>query len=275
MRTHPLGIMCLSFPREDIYKTAIDYSRISHVDPRCVLSCCICTVLISQMLKGEVTRESNIDEVLEDAFRWVKREYRPDSDVNESSLDQMEFRRHVYVKTLTELQLDDSQKMGYVYKCLGSAILCLRLAMRSSKTSMNTFELVITDLILEGGDADTNACCAGALLGAWFGFSKLPHHWREGLMHRDWLVEKVECLCKVAGITDGSYRGIDDPDTQTDDERGDLPQETLHARKEMMMTRILMKDKEKKEKEMTESNLSRKRGKPSYVARLFGNKYQN
>lgn len=69
MRTHPLGIICLSFSREDTYKAARDCSRISHVDPRCVFSCCICTVLISEMLKDEITKEVDIDQVLEHAFK--------------------------------------------------------------------------------------------------------------------------------------------------------------------------------------------------------------
>lgn len=145
----------------------------------------------------------------------MKWDYIPDLNVNESPLNPMKFRCHVYAKTLTELELDDS----YVYKGLDSAILCLRLAMRSSTSSMNTFELIITDLTLEVGNADINACCAGALLGAWFGYSKFPHHWREGLMHRDWYVQKMESLCRVVGITEESYRGIDDLDTQTDDEK--------------------------------------------------------
>lgn len=275
MRTHPLGIICLPFTREKTYQTARDYSRISHADPRCVLSCCVSTALISAMLKGEIETEIDVDEVLEDALHWVSHEYKPDPDGNESLMDQTEFRRHVYAKTLTELQLDDSQKMGYVYKCLGTAILCLRLAIRAPKTSMTTFESIITDLVLEGGDADTNACSAGALLGAWFGYSKLPHHWREGLMYRDWLVEKVDCLCRVVGITEGSYRGAEDSDTQTDEERGRLPKETLYAREMTLMTKIFEKEKERKEKQESEKNMLGKRSKPSYVARFFGNKNQS
>lgn len=271
--------MCLPFSREVAYQTAKDYSRVTHVDPRCVLSCCVCTVLISELLQGKTKTEQDIDEVLEHGFAWVDQEYRPDPDIQGSLLDHEEFQRHVYVKTLSELHLDDSMKLGYVYKCLGSTILCLRLAMRAPKMSPNTFEVIITDLVMQGGDADTNACCAGALLGAFFGYAKLPPHWRDGLMHRDWLATKVEALCNVVGISKESYSGAEDPDTQTDDERGRLPQEILYAREKMLVTKVLLKDQERRQNESYRKwNVQRERqtlgkgGKYSSFTRFFGNK---
>ena len=270
MRTHPLGIMCLPFSRKATYTTAMEYSRVTHVDPRCVLSCCVCTVLISEMLRGSIKKEKDIDNILEDAFKWVSEEYRPDPVMQESPLDRQEFWRHVYAKNFAELQLDDSMRLGYVYKCLGSGILCLRLAMRTPKFSTNTFEAIITDLIMEGGDSDTNACCAGALLGALLGYSRLPPTWRDGLMHREWMAEKVGSLCQVVGISEGQYSGILDPDVQTDEERGRLPREALAAREKMLVTKVLWKDNERREKEVLD-----KQGKPTNFSRFFGKKPQS
>jgi hypothetical protein len=76
----------------------------------------------------------------------------------ESRLEYEEYRKHCFAETLSELQLDDSRKMGYVYKCLATAILCLRHAMRqesSGPTPGNSeiFEGLITRLVMEGGDA--------------------------------------------------------------------------------------------------------------------------
>lgn len=260
MRTHPLGIICLPFNREKTYQIATNYSRLTHVDPRCVLSCCISTILISELLRGTITTESGIDEVIEDAFGWVSREYRPDLDSQDPLLDRKEFERHVYAKSFTELQLDDSQKMGYVYKSLGTAIVCLRLAM-APEDSINDFESIITDLVMQGGDADTNACCAAALLGACLGYSRLPRHWRNGLMHGNWLVAKTDDLCCVVGITDGNYKAAEDPETWTDDEMGRLLREELESREKDIMTKVLMKQKERNEKDAT-----KKHG----IGRIFG-----
>ncbi|KAJ0135776.1 Thiol protease [Fusarium oxysporum f. sp. albedinis] len=45
---------------------------------------------------------------------------------------------------------------------------------------------------MEGGDADTNACFAGALIGALLGYKVLPPHWRDGFRYGTWLMEKTE-----------------------------------------------------------------------------------
>jgi ADP-ribosylglycohydrolase len=51
------------------------------------------------------------------------------------------------------------------------------LARRDDPISAETlFEELIVNLIMEGGDADTNAAVAGALLGAYLGYANLPSH---------------------------------------------------------------------------------------------------
>jgi hypothetical protein len=75
-----------------------------------------------------------------------------------SRLEYEEYQRHCFAETLSELQLDDSRKMGYVYKCLATAILCLRYAMRQESSGpipggSEIFEGLITRLIMDGGDA--------------------------------------------------------------------------------------------------------------------------
>ena len=46
----------------------------------------------------------------------------------------------------------------------------------------------------EGGDADTNAAVAGALLGEKFGYSNIPQRWVEGLVYRQELGDKIDRL---------------------------------------------------------------------------------
>lgn len=113
-----------------------------------------------------------------------------------------------------------------MYKTFGSGIHLLRLAMRetassggmlSSQTSL--FEPLITDLAMRGGDADTNACFASALVGAYLGYKALPAHWRDGLQHGAWLMRKAEGLCQLLGVVDGDYRGSRDAETAADMER--------------------------------------------------------
>ncbi len=89
------------------------------------------------------------------------------------------------------LGLDDHSGLGYTYKCLAAGIACLR--------SGKSFVPAICDLVAQGGDADTNAAVAGALLGCFLGYKALAAETRAlgwlDLTCVDTLLEpKVEAL---------------------------------------------------------------------------------
>ena len=50
----------------------------------------------------------------------------------------------------------------------------------------------ILKIILSGGDADTNAAVAGAILGAKFGIDQVPEEWKDGLLYASMLHNKVQ-----------------------------------------------------------------------------------
>lgn len=50
----------------------------------------------------------------------------------------------------------------------------------------------ILKIVLSGGDADTNAAVAGAILGAKFGICHIPDEWRNGLLYASMLHNKVQ-----------------------------------------------------------------------------------
>ena len=52
----------------------------------------------------------------------------------------------------------------------------------------------ILKIILSGGDADTNAAVAGAILGAKFGIDQVPEEWKDGLLYASMLHNKVQNL---------------------------------------------------------------------------------
>ncbi|KAM5381682.1 hypothetical protein ACJZ2D_002902 [Fusarium nematophilum] len=259
MRTHPLGLMCLTKTVEETFQVAADYSVVTHVDPRCVISCAIGTALVRGLVLGEIREERHLDEMIEMGLEWynARRELElqnPDRK-DEPRLDVDEFRSHATAKTLADLKLDDSYKIGYVYKTFGSGILLLRLAMRQLKSSgrirsqLAIFEKLITDLTMEGGDADTNACFAGALLGGLLGFKALPPHWRDGLRHGTWLMDKAEGLCDVLGVTDGGYSGSGDGDTAEDGGRGFLTDAQMEEKCMRMQAWMVEEEQEWKRRE--------------------------
>ncbi|CAJ2506567.1 Uu.00g006970.m01.CDS01 [Anthostomella pinea] len=242
-RTYPLGLLCIGKNITKTFNIAAAYSVITHVDPRCIVSCAIGTALVSGFASGQAFEERYIDDVIEEAVDWydIYRMQQEDEDPAASEypdLDREELDRHVVANRLDDLQLDQYGKISYVYKTLGSGILLLRLALRSIaradgklSAQLPLFRQLITDLAMCGGDADANCCFAGALLGSLLGFKALPLHWRGGLQHRDWLMGKAESLCQMLGVVDGHYDGANDMDRAIDGGRGLLtPKQIAHRR---------------------------------------------
>ena len=240
MRTHPLGVMCYSVGLDEAFELAASISRVTHVDPRCVVACVIGTGLVRALVKGGVEAgvigEKEVDALVEKAVEWYQREGRNEAD---GELDLDELWRHVKPEGgLDDLKLDDQAAMGYVYKTLGSGIVLLRMAIRRRAESggglldrSRVFEDLITDLIMRGGDADTNACFAGALLGGYLGYSWLPGHWKHGLKHEEWLLGKADAVSQVLGLKDGEeYRGKLDPDTDVQAGKPEISQDEMEGR---------------------------------------------
>jgi len=85
---------------------------------------------------------------------------------------------------IEEMVLDDTH-MGFVGKTL-------RVAVWAYFHMDEDFKDVIKTIVLKGGDADTNACVAGAILGARVGFSALPQDWIAKMAHGKWLEKMAE-----------------------------------------------------------------------------------
>lgn len=235
MRTHPLGLMTLTADLESAFDTAGDFSAMTHIDPRCMVACAIGTALVRGIVLGEVYEEQHIDEIVTQAVAWYDGKHANNDD--DKVLDRAELDKHVNAADLAALNLDENQRIGYVYKTLGSGTVLLRRMFRELKAQGNKlsvqlaiYEKLITELVMCGGDADTNACFAGALLGAVLGYKALPGHWRDGLRHGSWLLAKAEGLCQVVGVTSGEYKGSEDKDTAPDGGRGFLSAEQMDER---------------------------------------------
>lgn len=153
MRTAILGVWHYDQPERVMWQ-AEQVCKITHYDPRCVASCVAVSCLISAFLQGQSDTNALIAEALDKAALYdpLAKEY-VDATIDEP---------------LEALDLDEglnpgeTNRIGYTLKALGAGLWALRHA--------TSFADGITQVIHEGGDADTNAAVVGALLGAKFGF---------------------------------------------------------------------------------------------------------
>lgn len=150
-------------------------ARVTHWDLRCVGSSVILTKLISSLIHHSSI--PNSDAITELGERYDSR-IKP-------------FVELALSEDIEALQLDDPKTMGYTLKTMAAGLWAYFNA--------SDFESGILKVIHEGGDADTNACVAGSLLGAKFGFQGIPERLVHGLLRRNELEDRIEGMLGLMG----------------------------------------------------------------------------
>ena len=190
MRTSVLG--CAQFWNHDrIVSDAISAAQVTHADPRCVSSAVAVSVAISTLIGSHPS--STFTERADSSLSAARLASRPI--IAACPSDQVEeFSRYFDATSTKALSLSEGKSIGYTFKALGAGTYALRQATTES------FETIITQIALEAGDADTNACVAGAMIGAMVGFRGLPAHWIAQLRHTTWLNTKIKSLLDLYGL---------------------------------------------------------------------------
>lgn len=165
MRTAGVGLLTADL------KVAADVARTTHADPRCVLSCVVVTDMIRKYVFSPTS--TSCEDTVIDLISLSKE---AGVDLNVSTQDIKYF--HPSRIPISDLELGmDRKSYGYTYKAMGAGLWALWNA--------NSFAEGLYTVIDEGGDTDTNAAVAGALLGARFGYKAIPYHLIEGLQNKD------------------------------------------------------------------------------------------
>ena len=169
MRTSILGIYEFWDYDKVVFNTE-NICKVTHWDPRCVGSCVILNSIISEILHYD--RMMNSDEVIQIGEKYDHRI--------------KEFVELSLSKDIADLNLAEPNSIGYTLKAMAAGLWAYFNA--------SDFETGILEIINQGGDADTNACVAGSLLGAKFGFNSLPSELVDGLLYKDLLEEKFNAF---------------------------------------------------------------------------------
>ena len=166
MRTSVVG----TFPKA-VEECAANICRLTHYDPRCVGSC----VVVSKLIHSLIYENKGLSyyDMIDCAGRYDGRiaEY---IDSAKLALD------------VRDLELQDEYSVGYTLRCMSAALWAYWNA--------KSFEHGLLTVVRAGGDADTNAAVACAVLGAKYGYEAIPDEYKEGLVYRDQLDDVIEGL---------------------------------------------------------------------------------
>jgi ADP-ribosylglycohydrolase/fructose-1,6-bisphosphatase/inositol monophosphatase family enzyme len=157
MRVSPLAIWAHRLDDDAIAALARAESGITHVHPRCRDACAAFCIAIAHGLRGATAREMHAA-----ALAWAVR---------------AEAEVRVYAALLNAPTLppgDMHTQMGHVVLALQNAFYELLHA--------PDLEAGVVATVMRGGDTDTNAAIAGALLGSLHGREGVPPRWRRAVL---------------------------------------------------------------------------------------------
>ena len=139
---------------EGLTDDATAASRITHADPRCIGGCIAVATAVALLVRGEKDAEEAVPRaalaggaVSDDVRRVIER---------------------ASAKKPEDLTVDGHDR-GFVLHTVELAF--------SALIHSPTLEEGLIAVVARGGDTDTNACVAGALLGAKFGKGQVPERW--------------------------------------------------------------------------------------------------
>jgi ADP-ribosyl-[dinitrogen reductase] hydrolase len=178
-RTAPIGVFFWKQQTQRIEAATLD-SAITHFDPRCQLACVVLNAVIAACIASpneratpdEIAKQVEADlsiaaaqlartypEVVlhvQDAAEWLREDMRHAKDADPELYG-------------PEIHMLNNPKYVRV---------SLRLAFWELFHAPD-FEQAMIDIVNRGGDADTNAAIAGAMLGAYYGEGGIPRHWAD------------------------------------------------------------------------------------------------
>jgi ADP-ribosylglycohydrolase len=189
-----------------------DFCKITHYDIRCVLSCYTLCFILAHILDDEIDCKKQVFNLVvklakkhidqfphamgKHAARGTPRMYAENEYIVDGTYDYIRELKKYFTSSLSKLELDEIGKIGYTYKCMGCAVWALDIITLHKERGSGalSFKKVITRVVEECGDADTNASVVGAVLGAYLGYEGLPSDWLEALPNKEWLDKKIDML---------------------------------------------------------------------------------
>lgn len=182
MRTSLLGLI----PNLDkgIKLTRI-FCMTTHYHPK-ALACCIAIVAMVHSIVFQ--NYNDCDEIIEWGKDKALIEMRKHPHYNEKY--EKSFLKYYKVQTLEDMKLDYGPYMSHVKKPFKCTLWALRQTKNKSFKDLDLWKNIIFQIIRMGGDADTNSCVAGSVLGCLLGYQQLPKQYIKELRNNEYLFKK-------------------------------------------------------------------------------------
>lgn len=159
MRCAPVALRYAMDPDRLIEQTAVTCA-VTHFAPGAQWSCILINAAIAMLLRGQ-------DPSRDDLIFAATQDGAP-SELIAWTLAIPEF---------IDDRIADERVTGHTYLCMQTALWCL--------DTEDTLEQALIRIVSGGGDTDTNAAVAGAVLGARYGASAIPRRWLECVPERE------------------------------------------------------------------------------------------
>lgn len=195
MRTAAVALALHEMPA-DMVRVAMRLASMTHDDPRSSQSCAVWCLAIRRALHWQQAWDDAQVRSLADALADDVRHYLPD--VADYWIDVLESAFGRQPHEFYGVQPPN----GYSVTALGAAWAAVTGTSVPDRTAGRHLRLAIESAVRGGGDTDTVACIAGALLGAMWGYSTVPLDWRRRIF--GWPDYRDHDLLRVA---DAIYQG--------------------------------------------------------------------
>lgn len=206
---------------DKVVENTIKVCAMTHPSPLCVYSCIVVNYIITNLIKSNNRTHKFIfdlilkiipdtkDYIINYIKEFQEKIIKINNENNEEDIMLNEIKKNIsknyqkvinnniidYVLYNTELTLYYNDiKMCKLQENPGFTLNPLKCVFYSIRKALEgqSYEQIISSIIREGGDADTNCAVTGSVLGAFFGKSKLPLKYINELKYKD-VLDKYVC----------------------------------------------------------------------------------
>ena len=187
----------LNKPLEEVIDITVEICLATHADPRCVGACVFLVVAVYHFVREEEAPVSRFSCDTSSTTNFLDIE-KVTSIAREKAIVEMkklEYCRECHItkfnsyfeniESIEYLQLDRPHVRSTIKQTFRCVVYTLQQVSKGKK-----FEDIMWDIVLEGGDADTNAAICCSLMGSYFG--EVPQHLIDGLKFKKFMSERIQ-----------------------------------------------------------------------------------